>query len=357
VNVGSRWGVDPVDWGMADATYQDDVFNRKISDPLYLRPSKDRHPVIWYEGTGQYIIGLQDAAVAEVEDAFRYPPGAQREEALALAEEWLTKAKLGVNWMDEAAFRLPWGKTYPCATDGRFYLYGWPAPRGTEKNPSDAVAALVWRTFSGIGFEPLSGSYLNPRFHPHVKVIKKKFHDPGTDILYGASEEMVVRAWNLYEEKRFGLAYRQAQATINLWEKDAKALQKKKMELEGGYLPYDGEDMAQFQKVHNYWALNDVCAAYFIQGHIEHDRQYYGKAMKIFSIILKEFYLAQMWDKRGWFWDPVNTMQMEFAAGDPQHYGALFDLLPNVTVAQPKPQAIPVSPTPEPVKVPAPKPL
>ena len=351
VNLKDRWGVDPVDKGMADATYQDDVYNRKIGDPLYLRPEKNRHPVIWYEGTGQYIIGLQDAAVEEAEDAFHYPPGPERESHLAMAQKWLSEARLGLGWMDSAAMHLPWGKTYPCATDGRFYLYGWPAPRGTEHNPSDAVAALVWRMFAGIGFEPLSGTFLNPTFHPRVSVIKKKFHDPGTDLLYGASEEMVVRAWNLYEQKRFGLAYRQAQATINLWEKDAKALQKKKKEIEGGYLPYDGESMAQFQKVHNYWALNDVCAAYFIQGRIEHDRQNYPQAVKIFSTILKEFSLAQMWDKRGWFWDPVNTLQMEFAAGDPQHYGVLFDLLPPVADA-PKPKSL----TPKPINAQPPQP-
>ena len=63
---------------MADATFQDDVFNRHVTDPLYLRPAKERHPVIWYEGTGQYIVELQDAAVEEVRDAFRYPRNGPR---------------------------------------------------------------------------------------------------------------------------------------------------------------------------------------------------------------------------------------------------------------------------------------
>ena len=92
----------------------------------------------------------------------------------------------------------------------------------------------------------------------------------------------------------------------------------KKQDLEGGYLPYDGQDMAQFQKIHDYWALNDVAAAYFIQGKIADDRQDYPRAINLFSKILKEFPLAQMWDKRGWFWDPVNTLQMDYAAWIPR---------------------------------------
>jgi hypothetical protein len=87
--------------------------------------------------------------------------------------------------------------------------------------------------------------------------------------------------------------------------------------------------MAQFQKIHDYWALNDVAAAYFIQGKIADDRRDYPQAVKLFSTILKQFPLAQMWDKRGWFWDPVNTLQMDFAASDPTHYGSLMNLIPD----------------------------
>jgi len=328
VQVGRRWGIDPVDSGMAKATFEKDTYELQITDPLFLRPNKARNPVIWLEGTGQYIVALQDAAVEFVHHAFKLPEGPERAAALTQAKTWLSLAKQGVGWMDDAKVETRWGTTFSCATEGRFYLHGWPAPRGTAERDSDAVAALVWRLFAGIGFEPLSGTYMHPTFPAKVATQNKTRHDPGTDLLYGASEEMVVRAWNLYEEKNFSLAQRQAQATIELWEKDAKALQKKKQDTVGNYLDFDGQDMNQLQRVHDFWALNDVCAAYFIQGRMAHERQDYTQALRIFTYILKEFPLAQMWDKRGWFWDPVNTLQMEFAAGDPERYGSLYDLIP-----------------------------
>jgi hypothetical protein len=34
-----------------------------------------------------------------------------------------------------------------------------------------------------------------------------------------------------------------------------------------------------------------------------------------------------MWDKRGWFWDPVETLQMDYASADEKHYGALMNIL------------------------------
>lgn len=328
VRIGPRSGIDPVDQHMAAATYQDDRFVRRLTDRLFLRPESERNPVIWYEGTGQYAVALQDAAVAEVRRAFQLPAGEQRDQTLGYAKEWLAAAKQAAVWMDDAAFKLPWGVAYPCATDGRFYLYGWPAPRGTENRPSDSVAALVWRLYAGMAFEPLSGTFLSPGGRPRLKLMDKQRHNPGTDLLLGASEEMVVRAWQLYEKKQIPLAQRQAEATIELWSEAAKYLQKVKQEKEGGYLSYDGESLDQFQKVHDYWALNDVCAAYFIIGRMAHERGDYAAAKRAFRTILKNYSLAQMWDKRGWFWEPVTTIQMEYAANDPEHYGDLFDDLP-----------------------------
>ena len=34
-----------------------------------------------------------------------------------------------------------------------------------------------------------------------------------------------------------------------------------------------------------------------------------------------------MWDKRGWFWNPVETLQMDYASADEKHYGLLMTLL------------------------------
>jgi len=45
-----------------------------------------------------------------------------------------------------------------------------------------------------------------------------------------------------------------------------------------------------------------------------------------------------MWDKRGWFWNPVDTIHTDFVEADPRHYESLGDLIPDIpplTIALP----------------------
>ena len=52
-----------------------------------------------------------------------------------------------------------------------------------------------------MGYEPLNDIDLRPGAVSTVKLYKwKSVRDPGTAILYGASEEMMVQAWKLYEK-------------------------------------------------------------------------------------------------------------------------------------------------------------
>jgi hypothetical protein len=147
--------------------------------------------------------------------------------------------------------------------------------------------------------------------------------------LYGASEEMVVWAWKLYEQGDLVGAIRQANATISLWEDDAQKLQKEKLEKVGNYLPFDGT-VEGYQSIHDYWALNDVTAAYFILAKIADGQKNYAQASIYFEKILKDFYLAQMWDKRGWFWNPVDSIQEDYIEAHPEQYGTLAASIPAI---------------------------
>ena len=75
-------------------------------------------------------------------------------DSLKKADVFLQKAKLYTDEMDKVSFELPHGSGFPLATQGRFYLHGWPAPLPPKDHPADAVAPLVWRMFVGMGFEP-----------------------------------------------------------------------------------------------------------------------------------------------------------------------------------------------------------
>ncbi len=327
VNVDGRLGVDCVDQGMADATFQDTEM-KKVQDVMFLRPKNNKHRLIWYEGQGQFIVLLQDMARYSIERAFAATDRDESNRFLKQGNAWFQRAKELEQATDKASFQMPWGIAYPCATQGQFYLWGWPAPSPNGNRPSDAVAPLVWRIFSGMGYESLSDTQINPRTSWHVKWVKgPAAKDPGTDLLLGASEEMTVHAWELYEKKEYERATRQAKATIKLWEADAKGLEVLKEKQIGTYLPYNGK-VEQLQRIHDFWALNDVAAAYFVLAKIADEEHRTDEAIVLFRKILKDFPLAQLWDKRGWFWNPVTTIQSDYAETRPNEYGSLLALIP-----------------------------
>jgi hypothetical protein len=336
VKVAGRPGIDAVDAAMAEVTYHD-AFNAHLKDMNFYRPSGDGHRLIWYEGQGQFILALEDVGRYAVHQAFLRPEGTERDVWLQKASGWFEEARLYTRSMDQSTVSQPWGTGYPCATAGRFYLYGWPAPQPIRGHLADASAPLVWRLFASLGYEPLSDTQLIPQTAAAVRLFRwRSVRDPGTAILYGASEEMMVQAWKLYERGDMDAAWRQAKATISLWEADAHELEKMKEEKIGTYLPFDGT-VAGYQKIHDYWALNDVASCYFVLGKIAQDQKSYAESEEYFAKILKDFHLAQMWDKRGWFWNPVDTIHMDYVEADPEHYGDLDDLIPDIpalTVAQ-----------------------
>ena len=336
VQIAGQPGIDAVDSTMAEATYEN-ANHAHLKDINFYRPARDGHRLIWYEGQGQFIVALQDMAQHAVHRAFAGPEGSDRETLLQKAATWLEKARVYTRAMDQAAIPTPRGIGYPCATTGRFYLYGWPAPRPLEGHLADASAPLVWRLFAGMGYEPLTDTQLRPATALDVKPYPwRPARDPGTALLYGASEEMMVQAWTLYEKGDLDAAWRQAKATISLWEEDAHELEGAKEEKVGTYLPFDGT-VEGYQRIHDYWALNDVASCYFVLGKISDQQENYSEASVYFAKILTDFHLAQMWDKRGWFWNPIDTIHNDYIETDEAHYGSLADLIPEIpalTVAQ-----------------------
>jgi len=162
---------------------------------------------------------------------------------------------------------------------------------------------------------------------PPLKLVSITYRDPGTPILYGASEEMQVQAWKIFDKGNYDLAIKQAKALIKLWEPDAIGLEKYK-ESNGTFISYKPGQRDQLQSIHNYWALNDVAAAYFILGKIADQQHRYDDACQAFGTILTKFPLAQLWSTRGWFWRPLDSIRTEYVYTHPKFYGSLLPLIP-----------------------------
>jgi hypothetical protein len=329
-NVGGRPGVDAVDQEMATKTF-DEAVARKESNPNLRRPA-DHHRMIWYEGQGQYIVALQVMAQDAVERAFKGPAGAAREELLGKATKWLQLAALYTQATDRAGIYFPWGRSFPCATQGQYYVYGASAPSPIDHHLADAVAPLVWRLFSGMNYDVLTDRTLKPGVRWQVQPITTTSVDKKPILLYNSSDDMAGQAWTWLNQKNYPLASQQALVTIKCWEKDAQALQMKKSSKVKTFLPYAKGSTADFQRIEEYWALNDVGACYFILGKAADQQQQFAEAQRYFSTVLKDYPLAQVWDPHGWFWSPTDAIKVEYIEVHKDHYGMLSPKIPNFPV-------------------------
>ncbi|OGR92265.1 MAG: hypothetical protein A2992_06550 [Elusimicrobia bacterium RIFCSPLOWO2_01_FULL_59_12] len=321
VSVNGLAGVDPTDQPEADLTFTlitEEVIPRGAAP----RTAENGHRMIWYEGLGQYINALNTMA--------HYSEQAGRpEKALAYTE----KALLLTEQFDQAA--LPnhaAGAAYAYATDGKFFHDGWYPPMDAADGPASSLISAVWRCYAGLGIDPLAGKDIAGV--PAVDISAPKIarvNRPRPSVLYGASDDMVIQAWQHLQQGDTDRAIQQAQATIAEWSEWALKLQEKKARKVGHLVEYSGLP-EQRKEIFSYWALNDVAAAHFILGKAFDQKRHHPQAAGAFQQIVQNYSLAQIWDPRGWFWSPVTSIGEEFVSADPRHYG---DILPQMLAASP----------------------
>lgn len=309
VTVGAHRGVDPTDQAEADFVWASD----HPSSSEAVRPGKDKHRMIWYEGMGQYILAW--TAVGEFE---------QQQKHADRAKACFEKAKALQAQFDQATLpNYPGRSAYPYATPGKFFRDGWRSPAPSDEAPASSLIASVWRLFAGLGVDPLAGRRIANVSAMTVALptqIKPVARPPAT--LYGTSEDMVVQAWRQLNDGELDAAIEQAQATIQEWSTFGEKLQKKKMAEVGQLINFTG-DPAEKKQIFSYWALNDVGAAYFILGKAYDQKKDYGQAAQAFRQVMTHYSLAQVWDPQGWFWAPADAVVNEYASTDSEHYGAV----------------------------------
>jgi len=308
VTVGDQQGVDPTDQNEADRTYAD----LRMHPEQINRPEGDRHRVIWYEGLGQYILAWSQLAEYAAKTGHPGQAAIDMEKAEKLTREF-DHAALG------EAHDL---SAYPYATPGKFFRYGWGAPKESGKGPAVSLIAGIWRCYAGLGIDPIAGRSIASIARVPVS-LPQNIHlaERGPGILYGNSEDMTAEAWKALNTEKWDQAILQAQATIDEWSPQALYLQKKKREEVGHLVEYSGASDSKV--IFKYWALNDVAAAYFILGRAQDQKGNYAQALRAFQQVVTHYPLAQIWDPNGWFWSPVEAITNDYVLRDRAHYGAV----------------------------------
>jgi tetratricopeptide (TPR) repeat protein len=113
------------------------------------------------------------------------------------------------------------------------------------------------------------------------------------------SVTLTTKAWEALAEKDLDSVHAYVNKCLELYQVKAKEMQDSLTEY-----PWENKD-----KIFSYWALNDVGTCLFIQGEALKNAGQQEEAKKTFRKLVDEFYYAQCWDPKGWFWKPAEAAQ------------------------------------------------
>jgi len=107
------------------------------------------------------------------------------------------------------------------------------------------------------------------------------------------SAVLTSQAWEALASKDYATAKARITRCRELYEAKAKEMQETL-----SVVP--GPDTAR-----EFWALNDVGTCLFILGKVAEAEGKTTEAIAAYQEVIKNFPMAQCWDKQGWFWQPA----------------------------------------------------
>lgn len=128
------------------------------------------------------------------------------------------------------------------------------------------------------------------------------------------TEEYVLAAWLAYKRGQYRLAMKKVNQMFREhpdWLTEAKRMNR-------GLSDFP-QPIPNNQAVHNYWAVNDIGTGYYIiikcldmLGELRVGGGFNREAVKAARAIVNDYTYSQCWDPKGWFWQPVISMQKEY---------------------------------------------
>lgn len=120
------------------------------------------------------------------------------------------------------------------------------------------------------------------------------------------SQTLTTNAWHALGAGNYELAIKYTEKCAELYEKRAREMQSSM------------KAKAHIDKVHDYWALNDVGTSYFIRGEALAKLGRKAEAIAAYKVVRDELRYAQTWDPKGWFWSPADAAdpKIDMLSGD-----------------------------------------
>ena len=116
-----------------------------------------------------------------------------------------------------------------------------------------------------------------------------------------SSQTLTTSAWDAFSDGNYEDAITYADKCIEMYEEDAKAMQ------ESLRLQVPSRATKSAEEIHANWALNDVGTSYYIKGESLLKLGKKEEALAAYKVVMNEFYFAQTWDPKGWFWSPAEA--------------------------------------------------
>jgi len=114
-----------------------------------------------------------------------------------------------------------------------------------------------------------------------------------------SSTSLVTKAWGALAQKDVSAVIFYTNKCIGLYAKQARSMQE-------GLNAYPG---GRKDNIFQYWALNDVGTALFILGEAYRNAGQYEEAAQAYKKLINEYFYAQCWDPKGWFWKPAQAAE------------------------------------------------
>lgn len=140
-------------------------------------------------------------------------------------------------------------------------------------------------------------------FWKPAEAAKEKLNmiETGSTIDFGdfTSSFLTTQAWKALNDNNLDDVLAYTNKVIELYQDKAK-------EMQGSLKEFAWESK---DKIFEYWALNDVGTAIFIQGEAFKKAGKAKEAKEAYQKLVNDFAFAQCWDPNGWFWKPAEAAQ------------------------------------------------
>lgn len=125
--------------------------------------------------------------------------------------------------------------------------------------------------------------------------------ESGKDIDFGdySSQHLTNQAWAAFSANDPELVSTYVDKNLELYQDEAEKMQSSLDEY-----PWESKE-----KIFSYWALNDVGTALYIKGEALKQAGDLEGAKKAYQALVDDYYYAQCWDPKGWFWKPAEAAQ------------------------------------------------